>query len=77
MFFRSAQADRWPEALRGRIHSARPAPGIGPRRRKGHPPGRRRPSRRLKSAFQGALTPGVGLRRRKGFSRSAQADRWP
>ena len=59
---RSAQADRWPKAftpieigLPGRC-----APGVGLRRRKRHPPGRRRPtagrrpSRRLKSAFQGA-----------------------
>jgi hypothetical protein len=70
---RSAQADRRPKAfmpieigLPGRC-----APGVGLRRRKRHPPGRRRPtvgrrpSRRLKSAFQGALAPGVGLRRRK------------
>jgi hypothetical protein len=63
--FRSAQADRWPKAPQGRIHSAHPAPGVGLRRRKGHPPGRRRLSRRLKSAFSGAYAPGVGLRRRK------------
>jgi hypothetical protein len=33
--FRSAQADRWPKASGGRIHSAHPAPGVGLRRRKG------------------------------------------
>jgi len=32
---------------------------------KEHPPGRRRPSRRLKSASPGAYAPSVGLRRRK------------
>jgi hypothetical protein len=49
----------------------RSAPGVGLRRRKSCPFGRRRPTtgrrppRRLKSAFQGACAPGVGLRRRK------------
>jgi hypothetical protein len=112
-FFRSAQADRWPKASGGRIHSARrptigrrpleaefirrPRPTAGqrrPRRLKsasqGAPrqapasanakplPGRRRLSRRLKSAFWGAYAPSVGLRRRRRhFFRSAQADRWP
>jgi hypothetical protein len=50
--FWSAQADRWPKAPGGRIHSAcRPTVG-------------RRLLCRLKSAFQGADAPGVGLRRR-------------
>jgi hypothetical protein len=83
---RSAQADRWPKAPGGRIHSAR------------RPTADRRPSRRLKSAFQGALAPGVGLRRRKerfsgrrrptvgrrlsrrleiGLLRHSRAGRWP
>jgi hypothetical protein len=42
--FRSAQADRRPKAPQGRIHSARPAPGIGPRRHKERFSGRRRPT---------------------------------
>jgi hypothetical protein len=62
---RSAQADHWPKASGGRIHSAR-MPTAG-----------RRLLRRLKSAPQGAGAPGVGLRRRKTPSRSAQADHWP
>jgi hypothetical protein len=62
----------------------RSAPGVGLRRRKSCPFGRRRPTagrrppRRLKSAFQGACAPSVGLRRRKRLSlRSAQANRRP
>jgi len=51
--FRSAQADRWPKAPGGRMHSAH-TPTVG-----------RRLSCRLKSAFQGADAPSVGLRRRK------------
>jgi hypothetical protein len=43
----------------------RSAPGVGLRRRKRRLPGRRRLSRRLKSAFPGTYAPGVGLRRRK------------
>jgi len=68
---RSAQADRWPEALRGRIHPACPAPGVGLRRRKGCLFGRRRPtagrrlSRRLEIGLSGRCAPGVGLRRRE------------
>jgi hypothetical protein len=62
MPFRSAQADRWPEAFTP-IEiglSGRCAPGVGLRRREGCLSGRRRPtagrrlSRRLKSASPGA-----------------------
>jgi hypothetical protein len=42
--FRSAQADHRPKASGGRIHSAHPAPGVGPRRRKEAFSGRRRPT---------------------------------
>jgi hypothetical protein len=42
--FRSAQADRWPKAPQGRIHSARPAPGVGLRRHKERFSDRRRPT---------------------------------
>jgi hypothetical protein len=41
---RSAQADRWPKASGGRIHSAPPAPGVSLRRRKECLSGRRRPT---------------------------------
>ena len=51
---RSAQADRWPKAPGGRIHSARPAPGISLRRHKRRLTDRRRLSCRLKSASTGA-----------------------
>jgi hypothetical protein len=44
MPFRSAQADHWPKAPGGRIHSAHPAPGVGLRRRKERFSGRRRPT---------------------------------
>ena len=62
---RSAQADRWPQAPGGRIHSAC-MPSAG-----------RRLLRRLKSAFQGAARQASAFADAKGTSRSAQADRRP
>jgi hypothetical protein len=64
---RSAQADRWPKAPGGRIHSAR------------RPTADRRPSRRLKSAFQGAARRASAFADAKGTSRRRRptADRRP
>jgi hypothetical protein len=78
--FRSAQADRWPKASGGRIHSAHPAPGVGLRRRRERfsvgaeavPRSAQAVGRRPQEAEFIRRTP--RLRRRR---RSAQAERWP